>query len=94
MTTSNLRDNYQRGTVGAFLQQTIKPQASLSFVTAYFTIYAFGELQKPLSEIKQLRLLFGEPHFIKSLDSSKTTYQAFALGQDLGLKQLANHLRR
>jgi SNF2 family DNA or RNA helicase len=94
MTPSNLRDNHQRGTVGAFLQQTIKPQASLSFVTAYFTIYAFGELQKPLSEIKQLRLLFGEPQFVKSLDSSKTTYQAFALSQDRGLKQLADHLQQ
>ncbi len=94
MIHSNLRDNHQRGTVGAFLQQTIKPDASLSVVTAYFTIYAFGELQKSLSEIKQLRLLFGEPQFIKSLDPSKTTYQAFALGQDNGLTPLANHLQQ
>lgn len=47
---SNLIDNRRRGTVYEFLAQEIKDGFTLSIVSAYFTIYAFEALQKPLNE--------------------------------------------
>ena len=38
---SDIRDNRQRGSVGEFLSQNITPNSELSFVSAYFTIYAY-----------------------------------------------------
>ncbi len=64
--TSSIRDNRGRGTVGEFLEENIKPDAALSFVSAYFTIYAFEKLKKELESINNLNFLFGEPTFIKS----------------------------
>jgi hypothetical protein len=65
--TSSIVDNRTRGTVGEFLSEKIKPNAKLSFVSAYFTIFAYHKLKNQLDEIENLRFLFGEPAFIKSL---------------------------
>ncbi len=65
---SSIRDNYKKGTVGSFLIDKIKNNVELSFVSAYFTIYAFEKLQKELGNINHLRFLFGEPKFVKSID--------------------------
>jgi len=43
--SSGIHDNYKRGTIGEFLKDRIKPKADLSFVSAYFTIYAFEARQ-------------------------------------------------
>lgn len=67
---SSLRDNFSHGTVGDFLKNHIEKNSDLSFVTAYFTIYAYEKLQGQLDGIKSLRLLFGEPRFIKNVSSS------------------------
>ena len=40
-----IRDNLRRGTVYEFLEQEIKNGSALSIVSAYFTIYAFEQLQ-------------------------------------------------
>ena len=66
---SGIRDNLRRGTVYEFLEQEIKNGSVLSIVSAYFTINAFEALQKPLNEIENLRFLFGDPDFIKSLQT-------------------------
>ena len=58
---SGIRDNRERGTVGEFLESQIKNGASLSIVSAYFTIYAFEALKSSLLGINDLRFLFGEP---------------------------------
>lgn len=63
----SILDNRKRGLVGEYLTEKIKPDAKLSFVSAYFTIYAYQQLKKQLDEINHLRFLFGEPAFIKSL---------------------------
>jgi superfamily II DNA or RNA helicase len=63
----SILDNRERGKVGEYLGEKIKPDAELSFVSAYFTIYAYQQLKKQLDEINHLRFLFGEPAFIKSL---------------------------
>ena len=92
ITDSGIRDNRDRGSVGAFLKETIKPGANLSIVSAYFTIYAFEDLKEQLLDIERLNFLFGEPRFVRSLDPSKTEKKAFRVDED-GLK-LQNHLQQ
>lgn len=82
MATSSIRDNRNRGSVGEFLCENIKSDADLSIVSAYFTIYAYSHLKEQLNEIKQLRFLFGEPTFIKSLDPSKVNKRDFKIEDD------------
>lgn len=84
---SNIRDNHKHGSVGDFLKSKIEEGSSLSIVSAYFTIHAFQALKESLTEIKELRFLFGEPRFIKSLDSEKTDKKAYKIeGEAEGLK--------
>ena len=64
----------------------------LSIVSAYFTIYAFEALKEHLTEIEELRFLFGEPRFVKSLDPEKTDKKTFKIEDD-GL-QLQNRLEQ
>ncbi|NLN47623.1 MAG: helicase, partial [Clostridiales bacterium] len=64
-------DNRSRGNVGDFLKGEIKKDAKLSIVSAYFTIFAYGELKKELNKIKELRFLFGEPTFLKNDDNKE-----------------------
>ena len=52
--SSGIRDNYLRGAVGDFLLERIRDGSDLSVVSAYFTIYAFGALQKRLVEIDRI----------------------------------------
>ena len=82
---SGIRDNLRRGTVYEFLEQEIKNNSALSIVSAYFTIYAFEALQKPLNEIDNLRFLFGDPDFIKNLDPNNMEKKAFEI-TDIGLE--------
>jgi len=56
-----LIDNKRNGKVGDVLKQNIKSNSKLSIISAYFTIYAFSELKKELTRIKELRLLFTAP---------------------------------
>lgn len=65
--TSSIIDNRKRGTVGQFLKENIKLNSKLSFVSAYFTIYAYQQLKQNLDSIESLRFLFGEPAFLKSI---------------------------
>ena len=86
-TKSSIRDNHKHGSVGDFLKSKIEEGSSLSIVSAYFTIHAFQALKESLTEIKELRFLFGEPRFIKSLDPEKTDKKAYKIeGEDEGLK--------
>jgi ERCC4-related helicase len=66
----SIRDNFSNGSVGDFLVDHIENNSNLSFVTAYFTIYAYEKLKPQLDNVNSLRLLFGEPRFIKSVASS------------------------
>jgi hypothetical protein len=40
MNNSSIRDNHKHGTVGDFLAEHLKPQSSVSIVSAFFTIYS------------------------------------------------------
>ena len=79
---SALRDNYKQGKVGDFLKDVILPESKLSFVSAYFTIYAYHQLKSQLDSIEYLRFLFGEPRFIKSIDPSKVNKREFKIEDD------------
>ena len=87
---SRIRDNSMYGTVADFLRDKIQDGSALSIVSAYFTIYAFDKLKAELTDIKELRFLFGEPSFIHRLDPEKTKSKAFQL-TEAGLK-LQNYL--
>jgi len=78
---SSIRDNKNRGAVGQFLKNNIRPDSDLSIVSAYFKIYAYNQLKENLDSIKQLRFLFGEPTFIKAIDPSKTNKRDFKIEQ-------------
>lgn len=84
---SGIRDNYRRGSVGAFLRSTIHADATLSIVSAYFTIHAFAALEAQLTTIDSLRFLFGEPRFIQpqALDPDLRHAQSFQI-TETGLK--------
>ncbi len=56
-------DNKKNGKVGDILKQSIQKDSKLSIISGYFTIYAFAELKKELTKIKELRLLFTAPLF-------------------------------
>jgi PLD-like domain len=80
--TSGIRDNHHRGSIGEFLKEKILQGSDLSFVSAYFTIYAYSSLNDQLDHIHHLRFLFGEPRFIQSLDPDKTEKKAFRIEND------------
>jgi len=79
---SSIRDNKNRGSVGQFLIDNIKPESDLSIVSAYFTIYAYSKLKEQLDSISKLKFLFGEPTFIKSLDPTKVNKRDFKIEDD------------
>jgi SNF2 family DNA or RNA helicase len=76
---SAIRDNQGRGKVGDFLKDTIQNGSKLSIVSAYFTIYAYEQLNDKLTYIDHLNFLFGEPRFVKRLDPDRTDKKAFRL---------------
>lgn len=78
----SIRDNFFIGTVGEFLKENIKVNASLSFVSAYFTIYAYESLKEKLDNIDSLRFLLGEPKFLKTLDPQKSEIKHFRIEDD------------
>lgn len=82
MTYSTIRDNHSHGTVGDFLKKHLKDQSNVAVVSAYFTLFAYQHLKDNLDNIDELRFLFGEPTFIKSIDPEKTNYREFKIEDD------------
>lgn len=78
---SGIRDNRDGRSVGQFLREQIRPGAELSFVSAYFTIYAYDKLKAELDGIGRLRFLFGDPKFVGSVDPEEGQGRAFAIGE-------------
>jgi len=92
MIESGIRDNHRRGNIGDFLRTKIRTGADLSFVSAYFTIYAYDALKDRLDGINHLRFLFGEPQFIRTIDPAKTEKKAFRIENDV--LELENRLKQ
>ena len=83
-----LLDNRSLGSVGAFLQESLRTGSKLSVVSAYFTIYAFAALEKELVGLEGTRFLFGEPAFISTLDPQRDATPGFLVnGDELALAE-------
>lgn len=67
-----LIDNRQYGIVGDILKENITKNSKVSIAASYFTLYAFEELKKELSNINEIRFIYSEPTFIKN-DSKSIT---------------------
>ena len=78
----SIKDNDSRGTAGSFLSKNIRPDAELSFVSAYFTIYAYEKLKTELDGIKHLRFLFGEPSFLSNINPGLENKRDFVIEED------------
>ncbi|MGH9914522.1 MAG: hypothetical protein ACRD63_04440, partial [Pyrinomonadaceae bacterium] len=89
---SGIRDNHTRGSIGDFLKNKLAAGSKLSFVSAYFTIYAFEALKDHLLGIDHMNFLFGEPRFVSSLDPERSEKKAFII-EDEGLR-LENRLEQ
>ena len=75
-------DNYFKGKVGDFLSECITNDSNLSFVSAYFTIYAYESLKDKLDRINSLRFLFGEPPSANTLDPEKMERMIYKITND------------
>jgi SNF2 family DNA or RNA helicase len=89
---SGIWDNHRRGSISDFLRERIRPGSNLSFVSAYFTIYAYAALQKELNAIDHLRFLYGDPKGIQFLDPERTDKKAFRIEDDA--LTLSNRLKQ
>ena len=85
-------DNRTR-TVGDFLAGHALPGSLLSVVSAYFTIYGYGDLRDRLDGIGRLRFLYGDPRGVGALDPEEAEDKAFRLTAEGGL-ELAQALRQ
>lgn len=74
-----LKDNYHCGSAGEYLRKSISTGTFLSFVSAYFSIYAYDALRAELNGIRGMRFLFGEPRFVRSADPGRTATKHFAI---------------
>ena len=76
--------------VGEFLSEGIKPGASLSVVSAYFTIYAFQAMRDALEQAGRMRFLYGEPAAADTLDPRSDQGKSFRLNEvgGMDLKQV------
>ena len=63
-----------------------------TYVSAYFTIYAYEQLKEKLQRIDHLNFLFREPCFVKSLNEYAALIDRFR--KTLEDKKLAIHLGR
>lgn len=57
LSSSAIRDNHQRSSVGDFLTGKIQPGSLLSVVSACFTIYAYDSLKGFLDRIEHLAII-------------------------------------
>lgn len=74
MQQPKILDNKQFGKVGDELKENIKSHSKLSIISAYFTIFAYKELNKELNKIDNLRFLFTEPTFVKKENDLVRSY--------------------
>ena len=79
--------------VGQFLGSHMAPGSLLSVVSAYFTIYGYGDLRSQLDHIGRMRFLYGDPRGVGALDPEEAEDKAFRLTDEGGL-ELTQALRQ
>ena len=57
--------------LGDALKAALAPDARLSIISAYFSIFAFGELRDELERAGEVRFVFSEPTFLDDMDEEK-----------------------
>ena len=62
------------------LAHSIDEGSKLSVISAYFTVFAFGELKEELSKVDSVRFIFSEPTFVKQMMNAKEPRE-FAISQ-------------
>jgi hypothetical protein len=65
MMSKGIIDNKQSGLVGDVLKEYITKGSKLSVAAAHFTLYAFVELKRELSQLEEFRFIFTEPAFVQ-----------------------------
>ena len=83
-TTNAIVDNRNRR-VGEFLRDNAMPGTNLSFVSAYFTIYAYEALRDTLERAGPMRFLFGEPAATGKPSPNEDETKSFHLNEDGGI---------
>ena len=73
-------DNTGQHRLGDALAHSIDEGAKLSVISAYFTVFAFGELKEELSKVDSVRFIFSEPTFVKQMMNAKEPRE-FAISQ-------------
>ena len=91
-TATAIVDNRTRK-VGQFLGRHIASGSLLSVVSAYFTIYGYGDLRSQLDDIGGMRFLYGDPRGVGALDPEEAEDKAFRLTDEGGL-ELTQALRQ
>ena len=89
---TSIVDNRTRK-VGSFLESHMKPGCLLSVVSAYFTIYGYGDLRSRLEGIRRMRFLYGDPRGVGAMDPEEAEDKAFRLTDEGGL-ELTQALRQ
>ena len=79
-------DNNRNRCVGEVLREAITPASDLSFVSAYFTIYAYKALRDKLEGAGGMRFLYGDPQGIATVDPVDDQAKAFRLTEDGGIE--------
>ena len=64
-------DNIGPNRLGDALKASLAPGARLSVISAYFTVFAYGELREELERVSGLRFVFSEPTFVDAMDEEK-----------------------
>lgn len=64
-------NNKDEQRVGDHLRNGIKPDAKLSFISAYFSLFAFEKLKNELTDAQALRFIFSEPQFTRRYHQDK-----------------------
>ena len=82
---SAIVDNQHRR-MGDVLGERIDAGAELSFVSAYFTIYAFAALRGALEAAGKMRFLYGDPLGVGAMDPSGNEAKTFRLTEDGGME--------
>ena len=69
-------------TVADVLRRELPNADSFSLVSAYFTIYGYELLEEALSEVGDVRFLFGDPTSVENVDPGRDEPKSFELTED------------
>ena len=80
-TDEHILDNRTRRLVD-YLRQHLPASQVFRIVSAYFSVYGYEALQDALSQIDDIRFLFGDPASVGELDPGQKESQSFTLTED------------